>query len=160
MKQITTTSGPKSIGLLSVGAYRPERVVTNDGLADAYGLGPVLLLFAAGSAIMLPIATLGALPPRTAWPGWTALAARGLPWQALMALGLASAADAGRAALVPNELVHQGQPLAETGMLLTAGAAVAGVGFLVLGRLADRQSARRVRVTGNFAIAWEITVGT
>jgi beta-ketoacyl ACP synthase len=32
MKQIATTSGPKSIGLLSVGAYRPERVVTNDEL--------------------------------------------------------------------------------------------------------------------------------
>lgn len=32
MNQITTTSGPKSIGLLSVGAYRPERVVTNDEL--------------------------------------------------------------------------------------------------------------------------------
>jgi beta-ketoacyl-[acyl-carrier-protein] synthase III len=30
MKQIGTTSGPKNIGLLSVGAYRPERVVTND----------------------------------------------------------------------------------------------------------------------------------
>ncbi|MEB3983628.1 ketoacyl-ACP synthase III [Mycobacterium sp. 663a-19] len=32
MNQIATTSGPKSIGLLSVGAYRPERVVTNDEL--------------------------------------------------------------------------------------------------------------------------------
>ncbi|OMC56113.1 3-oxoacyl-ACP synthase [Mycobacterium sp. IS-836] len=32
MNQITTTSGPKSIGLLSVGAYRPERVVSNDEL--------------------------------------------------------------------------------------------------------------------------------
>lgn len=32
MKQIATTSGPKSVGLLSVGAYRPERVVTNDEL--------------------------------------------------------------------------------------------------------------------------------
>ena len=32
MKQIATTRGPKSIGLLSVGAYRPERVVTNDEL--------------------------------------------------------------------------------------------------------------------------------
>jgi beta-ketoacyl ACP synthase len=32
MKQIATTSGPNSIGLLSVGAYRPERVVTNDEL--------------------------------------------------------------------------------------------------------------------------------
>ncbi|HWY00812.1 MAG TPA: beta-ketoacyl-ACP synthase III [Mycobacterium sp.] len=32
MKQIATTSGPTSVGLLSVGAYRPERVVTNDEL--------------------------------------------------------------------------------------------------------------------------------
>jgi len=34
MKQITTTSGPKSIGLLSVGAYRPQRVVTNDEICQ------------------------------------------------------------------------------------------------------------------------------
>jgi mycobacterial beta-ketoacyl-[acyl-carrier protein] synthase III len=34
MKQIAATSGPKSIGLLSVGAYRPERVVTNDELCQ------------------------------------------------------------------------------------------------------------------------------
>jgi len=34
MKQIATTSGPNSIGLLSVGAYRPERVVTNDELCQ------------------------------------------------------------------------------------------------------------------------------
>jgi beta-ketoacyl-[acyl-carrier-protein] synthase III len=32
MKQIATNSGPQNIGLLSVGAYRPERVVTNDEL--------------------------------------------------------------------------------------------------------------------------------
>jgi beta-ketoacyl-[acyl-carrier-protein] synthase III len=32
MQQIATTSGPMSVGLLSVGAYRPERVVTNDEL--------------------------------------------------------------------------------------------------------------------------------
>src|SRR5229473_1327806 len=128
--------------------------------ADSFGLLPVLLLFAAGSALMLPIATLGALPPRTAWAGWSALAGRGLPWQALAALGLASAADAGRAALVPNELLNHGQPLAEAGMLLTAGCAVAGLGFLVFGRMADRQSARRVMgvgvavlVVGSFASA-------
>ncbi len=113
-------------------------------LADSFGLLPVLLLFAAGSALMLPIATLGPLPPRTAWAGWSALAGLGLPWQALAALGLASAADAGRAALVPNELLNHGQPLAEAGMLLTAGCAVAGLGFLVFGRMADRQSASRV----------------
>jgi MFS family permease len=129
-------------------------------LADAYGVGPVLALFAVGSALMLPVATFGALPPRSAWPGWTVLAGRGLPWQALFALGLASAADAGRAALVPGELVHQGQPLADAGMLLTFGAAVAGLGFLAVGRMADRQSPRRVLgigvlvlVIGSFASA-------
>ena len=129
-------------------------------IADGYGLLPVLLLFAAGSAAMLPVATFGALPPRTTWPGWTALTSRGLPWQALMALGLASAADAGRAALVPGALLHQGEPLAGAGMLLTAGAAVAGIGFLVFGRLADQQSASRVvgwgvlvLVAGSFASA-------
>jgi len=128
--------------------------------ADSFGLLPVLLLFAAGSALMLPIATFGELPPRTAWAGWSALAGRGLPWQALAALGLASAADAGRAALVPNELLNHGQPLAEAGMLLTAGCAVAGLGFLVFGRMADRVSARRVMgagvavlVVGSFASA-------
>jgi MFS family permease len=113
-------------------------------LADAHGLLPVLLLFAVGSALMLPVATFGMLPPRTAWPGWTTLAGRGLPWQALAALGLASAADAGRAALVPNVLVRQGEPLGDVGLLLTAGCAVAGLGFLVFGRMADRQTASRV----------------
>ncbi|HEY2596375.1 MAG TPA: hypothetical protein VGK33_20990 [Chloroflexota bacterium] len=113
-------------------------------VADAYGVAPVLGMFAAGSVLLLPIATLAVLPARTAWPGWTALAGRGLPWQALMALGLASAADAGRAALVPGELVHQGEPLASAGLLLTAGAAVAGIGFLGFGRLADRQSSTRI----------------
>jgi MFS family permease len=129
-------------------------------LADAFGLGPVLMLFAAGSALMLPVATFAALPTRTAWTGWTTLAGRGLPWLALAALGLASAADAGRAALVPGELVHQGQPLAGAGMLLTAGCAVAGLGFLVFGRMADRLSAQHVvgagvliLVAGSFASA-------
>src|SRR3981081_2131854 len=37
-------------------------------LADSFGLLPVLLLFAAGSALMLPVATFGQLPPRTVWP--------------------------------------------------------------------------------------------
>ncbi|HUE35111.1 MAG TPA: beta-ketoacyl-ACP synthase III [Mycobacterium sp.] len=32
MKQIAATSGVKNVGLLSVGAYRPERVVTNEEL--------------------------------------------------------------------------------------------------------------------------------
>ncbi len=61
---------------------------------------------------------------------------------------------------VPNELVRQGEPLAGAGMLLTAGAAVAGIGFLVFGRLADRQSSTRilglgvlVLVVGSFASA-------
>src|SRR4029077_11438606 len=132
-------------------------------LADSFGLAPVLLLFAAGSALMLPVATFGTLPTRTAWTGWTVLAGRGLPWLALAALGLASAADAGRAALVPNELVHQGEPLAGAGMLLTVGAAVAGLGFLVFGRMADRQSASKVvglgvgvLVLGSFASAFAV----
>lgn len=30
MTEIATTSGARSVELLSVGAYRPERVVTND----------------------------------------------------------------------------------------------------------------------------------
>ncbi|OSC32345.1 3-oxoacyl-ACP synthase [Mycobacterium vulneris] len=34
MKQIAATSGPNNIGLLSVGSYRPERVVTNDELCE------------------------------------------------------------------------------------------------------------------------------
>jgi beta-ketoacyl ACP synthase len=34
VKQIAATSGPKNIGLLSVGAYRPERVVTNDEICQ------------------------------------------------------------------------------------------------------------------------------
>jgi MFS family permease len=117
-------------------------------LADSFGMVPVLLLFACGSLLMLPIATFGKLPQGTSWPGWLAVWNRGLPWHALMALGLASAADAGRAALVPSELVHQGQPLAGAGMLLTAGAAVAGIGFLAFGRMADRHSAGRVLTLG------------
>jgi beta-ketoacyl ACP synthase len=34
MTEIATTSGAKTIGLLSVGAYRPERVVTNDEICQ------------------------------------------------------------------------------------------------------------------------------
>src|ERR1700756_2685395 len=30
MSQIATSSGPKNVGMLSVGAYRPARVVTNE----------------------------------------------------------------------------------------------------------------------------------
>jgi MFS family permease len=117
-------------------------------LADAMGVLPVLLLFAASSALLIPVATFGALPQRTAWPGWAVLAGRGLPWKALAALGLASAADAGRAALVPLQLMGNGQPLAEAGLLLTVGCAVAGVGFLAFGRLADRRSAQAVVAAG------------
>ncbi|MBV9543664.1 MAG: MFS transporter [Chloroflexi bacterium] len=133
---------------------------TGGTLADMFGLLPVLLLFAFGAAVMLPCATFGLLPPRSAWPGWSAIAAQGLPWQALAALGLASAADAGRAALVPSELVHQGQPLANAGLMLTVGSAVVGLGFLFFGRMADRVSPRRVigagvliLVIGSFASA-------
>jgi MFS family permease len=130
-------------------------------LADGHGLWSVLLLFALGNALMLPVATFGNLPRGSAsWPGWSTLASRGLPWLALAALGLASAADAGRAALVPSELVHDGQPLSEAGLLLTIGCAVAGVGFLAFGRMADRHSASRivgagvlVLVAGSFASA-------
>jgi MFS family permease len=113
-------------------------------LADSYGVLPVLLVFAASGALLMPVATFGALPPRTAWPGWAVLAGRGLPWKALAALGLASAADAGRAALVPSELVRSGQPLGDAGLLLTVGCAVAGFGFLAFGRIADKRSANTV----------------
>lgn len=34
MKQIAATSGPTNVGLLSVGSYRPQRVVTNDELCE------------------------------------------------------------------------------------------------------------------------------
>jgi beta-ketoacyl-[acyl-carrier-protein] synthase III len=34
MQQIAATNGPQNIGLLSVGAYRPERVVTNEELCQ------------------------------------------------------------------------------------------------------------------------------
>ncbi|HTQ16377.1 beta-ketoacyl-ACP synthase III [Mycobacterium sp.] len=34
MTEITTTSGTKNIGLLSVGAYRPDRVVTNEEICQ------------------------------------------------------------------------------------------------------------------------------
>ena len=34
MSQITTTRGPKNVGLLSVGAYRPDRVVSNDEICQ------------------------------------------------------------------------------------------------------------------------------
>ncbi len=129
-------------------------------LSDSFGVLPVLLLFASSAAVMIPVATFGELPARTAWPGWAVLAGRGLPWEALAALGLASAADAGRAALVPSELVRQGEPLGDVGMLLTLGCAIAGVGFLAFGKLADKYSARRVigagvmiLVIGSFASA-------
>jgi MFS family permease len=121
-------------------------------LADGFGVLPVLVMFAASAALMIPVATFGALPPRTAWPGWAVLAGRGLPWQALAALGLASAADAGRAALVPSVLVGQGQPLGDAGMLLTLGCAIAGFGFLGFGKLADRYSASRVMTAGALVV--------
>src|SRR5262249_34447223 len=121
-------------------------------LADTFGVLPVLLMFAASAALLIPVATFGALPPRTAWPGWAVLAGRGLPWQALAALGVASAADAGRAALVPSVLVGQGQPLGDAGMLLTLGCAIAGFGFLGFGRLANKYSASRVMTAGALVV--------
>src|SRR6185503_10555889 len=36
---------------------------TGGYVSDSFGLGPVLLLFAAGSALMLPVASVGTLPP-------------------------------------------------------------------------------------------------
>jgi MFS family permease len=129
-------------------------------LADTFGALPVLLLLASTAALVCPVATFGELPARTTWPGWAVLAGRGLPWAALAALGLASAADAGRAALVPSLLVREGEPLGGVGMLLTFGCAIAGVGFLAFGKLADKYSARRVigagvmiLVCGSFASA-------
>jgi MFS family permease len=129
-------------------------------LADAYGLVPALVLLGLGALLLVPTALRGALPPPTPWPGWSAVAARGLPWQALAVLALASAADAGRAAIVPTELVRDGLSLADTGFLLGAAAAVAGVGFLAFGHLADRHSPGRVLgagllvlVAGSFAAA-------
>src|SRR5260370_4586910 len=71
-------------------------------LADSYGLLPVLLLFAAGGALMLPLAAFGARPPRPAWAGRSPRARRGLPRHALRPVGLASGADAGRGAPGPR----------------------------------------------------------
>ncbi len=129
-------------------------------LADSYGVPPALALFVAGSALLVPIAWRAPLPAPQPWPGWATLTGRGLPWQALTVLVLASAADAGRAALVPAELVRRGLPLGEIGLLLGAGCAVAGIGFLAFGRLADHQSPARVLgaglgvlVAGSFAAA-------
>src|SRR5246127_577397 len=34
MSQIATSSGPKNVGMLSVGAYRPERVVSNEEICQ------------------------------------------------------------------------------------------------------------------------------
>lgn len=117
-------------------------------LADRLGLVAPLLLFAVGAALVIPVAWRGPLPDRRPWPGWAVLAGRGLPWVALIALGLASAADAGRAALVPAELVRDGLSPASVGFLLAAGAALAGPGFLLFGRLADRQAPNRVLGAG------------
>ncbi len=117
-------------------------------LADSYGLGPALALYALGSLLLLPTVLWGHLPPPSEWAGWSVLAGRGLPWKALVALGLASAADAGRAALVPTALVRDGMSLADTGFLLAVAAALAGAGFIAFGRLADRHSPTRVLGAG------------
>jgi MFS family permease len=117
-------------------------------MAQAYGLLPVLLLFGLGAVLLLPEATTGPLPTSSPWPGWGSLLRRGLPWQALAALALASAADAGRAALVPAQLVSHGLDLADIGLLLGAGSSIAGIGFLAFGRLADRAPSARVLGVG------------
>jgi MFS family permease len=129
-------------------------------LADSYGLIPALVLLCVGSLLLVPTALRGPLPPPSPWPGWSAVLSRGLPWQALAVLALASAADAGRAALVPTELVRDGLSLADTGFVLGAAAALAGGGFLAFGHLADRSSPARVLgaglmvvVAGSFAAA-------
>jgi MFS family permease len=129
-------------------------------LADSYGLVPALVLLCVSSLLLFPTALRGQLPPPSPWPGWSAVLSRGLPWQALAVLALASAADAGRAALVPTELVRDGLSLADTGFVLGAAAALAGTGFLAFGHLADRYSPSRVLgsglivvVVGSFAAA-------
>lgn len=129
-------------------------------LADSYGLVPSLVLLGLGSLMLVPTGLRGRLPSPSPWPGWSAVLSRGLPWQALAVLALASAADAGRAALVPTELVRDGLSLADTGFVLGAAAALAGTGFLAFGHLADRQSPSRVLgagllvvVAGSFAAA-------
>jgi MFS family permease len=57
-------------------------------------------------------------------------------------------------------LIREGQPLGDVGMMLTVGCAIAGIGFLVFGRMADKSSSRRVigagvmvLVIGSFAAA-------
>ena len=129
-------------------------------LADSYGLVPALVLLGLGSLLLVPTALRGQLPPPSPWPGWSAVVSRGLPWQTLAVLALASAADAGRAALVPTELVRDGLSLADTGFVLGAAAAMAGTGFLAFGHLADKYSPSRVLgagllvvVAGSFAAA-------
>ena len=122
-------------------------------LTDAYGPLPAFALQGASCAVVLPIVTRGKLPAPSGWPGWSVLAGRGVPWQALGALVLASAADAGRAALVPSELVRQGLPLGDVGFLLGAGCTVAGVGFLAFGHLGNQQSPTRVIGAGLLVMA-------
>lgn len=122
-------------------------------LADNFGTLPPLMVFAAACAAALPIARRGHLPSATQWPGWAALAGRGVPWLALGALALASAADAGKAALVPTQMVQRGLPLAEVGLLLGVGSAVAGTGFIAFARLAERQTPLRVIGSGLLVLA-------
>ncbi len=128
-------------------------------LADAYGIAPALALYGLGSLLLLPTVLWGELPTPSPWPGWSALAGHGLPWQALTALVLASAADAGRSALVPAELVRDGMSLGDTGFVLALAAALAGAGFLAFGRIADRQSPTRVLGAGLFVLVAGSFVG-
>lgn len=117
-------------------------------VADTWGMLPVLGLFGLGSALLFVPTSLGPLPVPTPWNGWRTLLHKGLPWQALAALALASAADAGRAALVPSELIGRGLALSDVGLLLGLASSVAGVGFLFFGRMADRRPAVQVLGVG------------
>ena len=122
-------------------------------MTDAYGPLPAFAMQAVSCALVLPVVMRAKLPAPSGWAGWSALAGRGVPWQALGALVLASAADAGRAALVPSELVRQGLPLGDVGFLLGAGCAVAGVGFLAFGYLGNQHSPVRVVGAGLLVMA-------
>jgi len=136
-------------------------------LADSFGLVPVLGLFAAGSALMLPVATFGKLPPRTAWTGWTVLAGRGLPWLALAALGLASAADAGRGSIAYSgggvDLQSSSSPVLFTNSTITgngisSNSPPATGGSVILGGGID--AAVQTMVLTNSTVARNVVSGT
>src|SRR6266700_3517845 len=142
---------PAALLLPAITLNYGARRVTQGGLLILLVL-PLIALSGLGNGQVMLIFVMSALPAMAVYVGMPALvlgaSKAGRDGWSLAWLGLASAADAGRAALVPSELLNHGQPLAEAGMLLTAGCAVAGLGFLVFGRMADRQSARRVMGAG------------